>query len=83
MPRTHERREGRDSLHVPKIRLWSSSDSGVGLELSPEGNTGVELKLPYNTPYNVTVVATHPCGLNNVTTSIALYFGEHCQFART
>ena len=50
------------------------------VELNLQGSTGVELKVPYNTPYTVSVVATHSCGLNHVTTSIALYYGEHYLF---
>jgi hypothetical protein len=38
--------------------------------------TSIELKVVYNTVYNVTVVAVPFCGQNNVTTSTELIFSE-------
>ena len=46
------------------------------LNLTYIKSTGVILIVPYNTLYNVTVVAEHRCGQNNIllTTSIDLYY---------
>ena len=40
------------------------------------GRDTVQLKVSYNTLYNVSVVASSSCGLNNVTNMTELFFSE-------
>ena len=46
------------------------------LELMLGDTQTLHLTVPYNTPYNVSVIATHPCGENSVIAFIELYYGE-------
>lgn len=38
----------------------------------------VQLTLSYNTQYNASVVAIHPCGQSTLTSFIELYYSECC-----
>ena len=42
------------------------------------GNTSIQLKVPYNTAHNITVLATplDPCGQNSVISLYEVYYGE-------
>ena len=40
------------------------------------GSARFQFEIPYNTLYNVSVVAAHLCGQNNVTTFIDLYYSK-------
>ena len=51
----------------------------LGIDVFPpveifNGSTRVDLMLSYNTPYNVSVVATHPCGRMFVATFVELFY---------
>ena len=45
------------------------------VELTFNRSRGLQLMLSYNTLYNVTVVATHPCG-QHVESVVQLYYGK-------
>ena len=40
------------------------------------GSILLKLKVPYNTFYNVSILATPPCGKNNVTNFTELFYRE-------
>ena len=55
------------SLYVtvtPDMALWINGSANVNLEL----------RVPYNTLYNVSIVATPPCGQDTATHSIELFY---------
>ena len=43
---------------------------------STMNNVTVQVEVPYNIHYNVSIVAASPCGKNNLTKFIRVYFGE-------
>ena len=49
-------------------------DSPTEMIMTFTGSARVQLTLLYNTEYNVSVIATHPCGETSVVTSIQLYY---------
>ena len=52
---------------TPDMRLW----------INGSANANLELRVPYNTLYNVSIVATPPCGQDTVTRSTELFY---CKF---
>ena len=47
------------------------------VEMTFNGSTTVQLTLYYNTQYNVSVVATHPCVDRIITETSVLYYGMY------
>ena len=72
-----------ESNGVKVILEWTQESSFYGYNFSvvPHlklrfGNTTLHLTVPYNTPYNISVVATHLCGENSITAFTELYYGD-------
>ena len=40
------------------------------------GSTIVQVKVSYNVHYNMSILAASPCGKNNITTFIEVFYGE-------
>ena len=58
------------SYHVGAIPQLTSVTS-IGIR-----SATFQFEIPYNTLYNVSVVAAHLCGQNNVTTFVELYYSK-------
>ena len=54
---------------TPDMALWINGSANVNLEL----------RVPYNTSYNISVVATPPCGQDTITRSTEIFY---CKFKK-
>ena len=74
-----------DAVSVSVVLMWTqinwlySYNVSVtpSVEMTFNGGTTVQLILSYNTQYNVSVVATHPCLGRIITKMSVLHYGKY------
>ena len=60
---------------TPQIGVTYNVSTVPAVDVQTIGNSSANLSLLYSTVYNVSIVATSPCG-QTIITSIDLYYGE-------